>query len=115
MKTILPKISKACFLLVFSIASVPKLVLAQAPELSFSNPVLISGTDNKQGAVYRFSNVTTGVDAELKLKKCQCLKNVDRFQIGFCVFVFSFYVKIIIVLFEVLIWVLSEYSYLSES
>jgi Secretion system C-terminal sorting domain len=39
------------------------------PELIFENPVLVGGTANVQGAVYRFSNVTTGVDAEIKLKK----------------------------------------------
>jgi len=39
------------------------------PELVFSNPVLKSGIANKQGAVYRFSNITSGVDAEVKLKK----------------------------------------------
>ena len=39
------------------------------PELVFTNPVLVSGTALKQGAVYRFSNVTTGVDATVKLKK----------------------------------------------
>lgn len=39
------------------------------PELVFSNPVLESGTANKEGAVYRFSNVATGVDATVKLRK----------------------------------------------
>lgn len=39
------------------------------PELIFKNPVLISGTANQQGSVYRFSNVTTGVDATVKLRK----------------------------------------------
>ena len=39
------------------------------PELIFENPVLVNGTANKQGAVYRFSNITTGVDATIKLKK----------------------------------------------
>jgi hypothetical protein len=43
-----------------------------APELVFRNPVLESGTANSQGAVYRFSNVTTGVDALLKLKSFSC-------------------------------------------
>ncbi|MEP3374617.1 MAG: Ig-like domain-containing protein, partial [Maribacter dokdonensis] len=33
------------------------------PALSFSSPVLVSGTALNSGAVYRFSNVTTGVDA----------------------------------------------------
>ncbi|HEY0039396.1 MAG TPA: T9SS type A sorting domain-containing protein [Flavisolibacter sp.] len=42
---------------------------APAPELSFIAPVLKSGTANKEGAVYRFSNITTGIDAEIKLKK----------------------------------------------
>lgn len=40
-----------------------------APELVFRNPVHKSGTAFKEGAVYRFANVTSGVDAELKLKK----------------------------------------------
>lgn len=39
------------------------------PELTFVNPVLKSGTANKQNAVYRYSNVKPGVDAEIKLKK----------------------------------------------
>lgn len=39
------------------------------PELVFTNSVLVSGTANKQGAVYRFPNVTPGVDATIKLKK----------------------------------------------
>ena len=40
-----------------------------APELVFINPVLVSGTDNTQGAIYRFPNVISGIDAEVKLKK----------------------------------------------
>lgn len=43
--------------------------IGDAPELVFKNPVLKSGSANKQGAVYRFSNVLTGIDAEIKLKK----------------------------------------------
>jgi Secretion system C-terminal sorting domain len=39
------------------------------PELVFMNPVLVNGTANQQGAVYLFSNITTGVDAKVKLKK----------------------------------------------
>lgn len=57
-----------------------------APELVFINPVLVSGTANKEGAVYRFSNVTTGVDAEIKLKKFSrpdiIMKNVDLPDLG---------------------------------
>ncbi|MGZ5287784.1 MAG: hypothetical protein ACXWB9_11385, partial [Flavisolibacter sp.] len=55
-----------CMLIVL----LPFASLAQtAPELVFINPVLKSGTANKQGATYRFSNVTTGVDAEIRIKK----------------------------------------------
>ena len=39
------------------------------PQLEFVNPVLVHGNANQQGAIYRFSNVSTGVDAEIKLKK----------------------------------------------
>ncbi|WP_407525847.1 T9SS type A sorting domain-containing protein [Lacibacter sp. MH-610] len=38
-------------------------------ELIFMNPVLESGINNKQGAVYRFANVKTGVDATIRLKR----------------------------------------------
>jgi hypothetical protein len=37
------------------------------PHLSFKNPVLVSGNDKTVGAIYRFSKVTTGVDALLKI------------------------------------------------
>ena len=56
------------------------------PELVFTNPVLVSGTDLKQGAVYRFSNVTTGVDATVKLKKFSrndiVMSTVDNSALG---------------------------------
>src|SRR5882724_1896588 len=35
--------------------------------LIFKNPVLLSGTDGQDGAVYRFPNVTSNVDALLKI------------------------------------------------
>src|SRR3978361_109787 len=39
------------------------------PELVFKNPVLVSGTALKEGAVYRFPNVATGIDATITLAK----------------------------------------------
>ena len=48
-----------CLLLAFVPFSNAQIV----PQLSFQNPQLISGTDMQDGAVYRFSNVTTGIDA----------------------------------------------------
>ena len=56
------------------------------PELVFVNPVLVSGTANKQGAIYRFNNVTTGVDAEIRLKKFSrndiVMSNIDLATMG---------------------------------
>ncbi len=57
-----------------------------APELVFQNPVLKAGIDKKEGAVYRFSNVTSGIDAEVKLKKFSrtdlVMTSVDNPSIG---------------------------------
>ncbi|MGZ5286290.1 MAG: T9SS type A sorting domain-containing protein [Flavisolibacter sp.] len=57
-----------------------------APELVFTNPVLKQGPANKEGAVYRFANVTTGIDAEIKLKKFSrndiVMKNIDNGSLG---------------------------------
>ena len=38
-----------------------------APYMSFHSPVLIEGTDNQPGAVYRFPAVIPGVDANIKI------------------------------------------------
>lgn len=35
--------------------------------VDFQNPVLISGTNLQTGAIYRFSNITTGVDATVEI------------------------------------------------
>lgn len=37
------------------------------PSMTFKTPALISGTARQVGAVYRFSNVTTGVDATIQI------------------------------------------------
>lgn len=58
------------FLLVLAAAVLPSTeMLAQChpPSMVFRNPKLISGTDKKIGAVYRFSNVTTGVDCTIEV------------------------------------------------
>lgn len=44
-------------------------LIGAAPELYFGNPILVSGTDKKQGSVYRFNGVFPGVYAQIKLKK----------------------------------------------
>lgn len=43
--------------------------IGDAPELIFNNPTLVWGQARKQGAIYRFNNVVSGVDATIKLKK----------------------------------------------
>ena len=69
----------ACFFYLFMQAQ-------SAPELMFRNPVLQSGRVNKEGAVYRFANVTAGVDAEIKLKKFSrstiVMETVDGNSVG---------------------------------
>ena len=40
---------------------------ASAQELVFRNPALVSGTGGANNAVYRFSSVTSGVDALVKI------------------------------------------------
>src|SRR5580693_5165165 len=62
------KIAKTSTLFILS-SIITVCVCAQGlvPHLSFRNPVLYSGTAGADNAVYRFSNVTTGVDALVKI------------------------------------------------
>ncbi len=64
----------------------PIMQTGELPEVAFSNAVLKSGEANKQGAVYRFAGVTTGVDAEIVLKKFSrsdiVMKNFDNQDLG---------------------------------
>jgi hypothetical protein len=56
------------------------------PELVFQNPVLVSGTDKQEGAIYRFSNVASEVDALLEISKISdnttVINNLDVTQFG---------------------------------
>jgi hypothetical protein len=56
------------------------------PELIFQNPVLVSGTTNQEGAIYRFSNVATDIDALLEIKKISdastVINNMDVNNMG---------------------------------
>ncbi len=60
--------------------------IGDAPELVFKNPVLVSGQANKQGAIYRFSSVVSGVDATIRLKKFSrndiVMQDVDVANLG---------------------------------
>lgn len=47
----------------FALIVVTFFTTSAQPDYDFRNPVLVSGTDKLQGAVYRFDNVKAGVDA----------------------------------------------------
>lgn len=49
-----------------------------APELVFKNPVLVSGADGQDGAQYRFSNVSSGIDAIVQI----CGRSAPGVQLG---------------------------------
>ncbi len=40
-----------------------------SPDLKFANPVLVAGTDRSEGAIYKFPNITAGIDCYIKLVK----------------------------------------------
>ena len=66
----IPNIKLLIGSLIFFVASLfSKQVIAQcnAPTLKFHSPVLLSGTDGQQGAVYLFQNVIPGVDAHIEI------------------------------------------------
>ena len=55
------------------------------PQLTFSNQVLISGTDGYEGAIYKFSNVCPGVDAQIHVKDVSSgaiLADIDYYSTG---------------------------------
>lgn len=55
-------------------------------EFIFQNPVLISGTAGQDGAVYKFSNVASGIDATVKIvdrsSSSVVLSNIDVSNLG---------------------------------
>ncbi len=78
----------AACLAVFSFAIIaPQKVSAQvAPIFSFSSYTLVSGTALTSGAVYRFTNVATGVDALVTISTISAgitLRNIDRTNDGY--------------------------------
>lgn len=56
------------------------------PELSFRNPVLVSGTAGQTGASYRFSNAATGIDAQVTISNKSAsnvlVNNIDKTGTG---------------------------------
>ena len=69
------------FLLLFSFCTYAQ----PAPDYTFATPVLLSGTGNQPGAVYRFSNIKTGVDAIVTVQNVvnATLANLDATGSGY--------------------------------
>lgn len=77
----------ACvFILLSFLPSVLKAQGQTIPELIFQNPTLVSGTACQDGAVYRFANVASGIDATIKIvgrsSNSVVLSNIDSTGIG---------------------------------
>lgn len=56
------------------------------PELVFQNPTLVAGVAGQDGAIYKFSNVASGIDAKVKIRKrsssAVTLKEIDVSDMG---------------------------------
>jgi hypothetical protein len=76
----------AAMFLINSAKAQEEVELEAIPELVFMNPLLLSGTNGKEGAVYLFKNVTSGFDATIKLKKFSnpniYMKEIDNTSFG---------------------------------
>ncbi|HEU4574505.1 MAG TPA: T9SS type A sorting domain-containing protein [Chitinophagaceae bacterium] len=89
MKTFVPqKLQVRRLILLMLIITTGLLSYAQTvPELVFRNATLISGVDKQDGAVYRFSNIVTDVDALLTIDSRSSsavqLSNIDLSNTGY--------------------------------
>lgn len=70
--------------------TVPKTSVAgnsiQYPSMSFHDPLLISGVDGAVNAVYKFADVSTGIDAHIRIVNLQngaSLNSMDHFTAGY--------------------------------
>lgn len=71
---------------VFSVLSTQTASAQTYPLMTFTNPVLISGVDKQAGAIYKFSNVMTGVDAWIEIEGFYGgaqLDDIDHFSAGY--------------------------------
>lgn len=79
-------LKKHLLLITVSMLSLSSFSQTEIPELVFRNPVLVSGTANMPGAVYRFSNVATEIDATIALMSFSSpsvvMKNIDNSTFG---------------------------------
>ncbi len=75
-----------CYPVAALLLSLSSLAAIAQTELVFKNPVLISGTDKRTGAIYRFQNVRSGTDALLTIAAAsetgQLVNNIDVTEHG---------------------------------
>jgi hypothetical protein len=68
---ILAALKKRIYCLFILLFFLPSILRAQTnqviPELVFQNPTLISGTAGQDGAIYKFADVASGIDATIKI------------------------------------------------
>ncbi|UAY53443.1 T9SS type A sorting domain-containing protein [Ferruginibacter albus] len=87
MKTNSTFVSKAILAFsIFTFLFVNANAQCSAPSLKFKNPVLKSGTAGSVNAIYKFSNVTTGIDAYVKIVDIvggATLSNIDNTSVGY--------------------------------
>jgi len=82
----LPFITARKIFLLCAITFLGSSTVAISQELIFKNPVLTSGVEGQNDAVYRFSNVSSTIDALLKVKKRSAsnviIENIDVTEFG---------------------------------
>ena len=66
MKTIFTFFISCILLILLNISTKAQCI---SPDLKFANPVLVSGTALSAGAIYKFPNITAGIDCYIKLVK----------------------------------------------
>ena len=67
---------------VLSIAIACISLVSYSQNLTFKNPVLISGNNGADGAIYRFPNVATNMDALVTItQRSSCLVNLDALDV----------------------------------
>src|SRR5512141_691470 len=87
---ILAALKKRTSCLFILLSLLPSILRAQTsqpiPELVFQNPTLISGTAGQDGAIYKFANVASGIDATIKIvgrsSNSVVLSTIDSTGIG---------------------------------
>src|ERR1017187_2777855 len=77
---------KCILLTLITILSFSFIQAQTVPKLKFRQPQLVSGINGTVGATYKFANVTTGVDAFIRIEEINngaILVNIDDSTVGY--------------------------------